>query len=542
MSLTVGTIALVANLGALPVYYEWDNKTVATSDSLFNDPFLAVRLKISDTNTSYSLEEAVQHIDDFIHPEWADESPKQVVQEEAPGEIGKVWVTNESHIFDHTSPVFHLENASSIENPSSVRYQLSSKINFEEIIGNFDETQSFRKVISLHPVSETFLNAHETYYFRAKVKGKNGFTAWSDVYPFQVIKPKAPQNVQCKNLGDTSFELSWESEGDSETVYYVYGGQDSLFIPSLYQKGEDNLLAKTTDSSVIVDDSCCYFRVIAEKKGCFSVPSSLFFAEEKGFISSQQLVTGYAYNSKVSREVWNSLTPYFLPYDMPVRRELDKIFGSKKRVLESMESLKKAGFKNPHARKWTRLVVTSHDKLAGYVVKLYTDSQHPHRGQPEYVFWLSRIKGVALIADMIAQKNLQAIFKTPKKWIYRVPEKPSPSSKARYRKNFILIEEDMGILNDPENEARFKSPAVTEDLLRELFSILQDIGLWDCAKPANIPFCRDGRIAFIDTQTYHTWPVKLSRLTPFLSPSMQEVWQALTQGYEYTQVNSKLGF
>jgi hypothetical protein len=46
---------------------------------------------------------------------------------------------------------------------------------------------------------------------------------------------------------------------------------------------------------------------------------------------------------------------------------------------------------------------------------------------------------------------------------------------------------------------------------------LRKLGLNDCAKPDNIPFCSDITIAFLDTQTHHQWPILYHRLTPYLS-------------------------
>lgn len=94
-------------------------------------------------------------------------------------------------------------------------------------------------------------------------------------------------------------------------------------------------------------------------------------------------------------------------------------------------------------------------------------------------------------------------------------------------KNFILIEEDMEIYNDSENENLWRSNVVTKELLSSLYMILQNLALHDCAKPSNIPFSHDGRIAFIDTLTWNEWSVKYKKLTPYLSPEMQKYWQQL---------------
>ena len=107
-----------------------------------------------------------------------------------------------------------------------------------------------------------------------------------------------------------------------------------------------------------------------------------------------------------------------------------------------------------------------------------------------------------------------------------LPEDPSPP-KQFIRKDFILVEEDMNLLDKESNLAMWKSDSITEELLDALYHLLEELGLNDCAKPDNAPFSSDGRIAFIDTETHHSWPVNYSKLTPHLSPEMKTHWKHL---------------
>lgn len=234
----------------------------------------------------------------------------------------------------------------------------------------------------------------------------------------------------------------------------------------------------------------------------------------------------YVPNKYVTPEVWERLKPYFLPYDHPAREKLDRIF-SKHRAIQDLKSMRKAGFINPFPRQWTRVIVTKHPRLPGYLIKAYLDKQHYHQKRPEYDYWVMRIKGAQLIQQEIDNRQLQGIFKTPKKWIYPVPEEPSPP--AEYiRKNFILVVEDMNIYDEMYNRILWsKHEVVTRDNLAILFRFVSDLGLWDCTKPDNIPIGLDGKIAFIDTQSYHRWPVKYHSLAPFLNPEMQAYWNSL---------------
>ena len=128
---------------------------------------------------------------------------------------------------------------------------------------------------------------------------------------------------------------------------------------------------------------------------------------------------------------------------------------------------------------------------------------------------------------MIKENGWQNIFKVPHKWIYALPEFPK-SPEHYLQKNFILVEEDMDLCPHEENKIAWSSSKVDKHILRNLFILIDEIGLLDCTKIHNIPFSNDGRIAFIDTQTYHKWPIDYSYLTSYLSPDMKPYWKKIT--------------
>jgi hypothetical protein len=74
---------------------------------------------------------------------------------------------------------------------------------------------------------------------------------------------------------------------------------------------------------------------------------------------------------------------------------------------------------------------------------------------------------------------------------------------------------------------------VTPELLKALYTVITELGLFDCAKPANCPISKDGRVAFVDTQSYHSKKVKYHKLTHFLSPNMRQYWLSLIAAEEY---------
>lgn len=220
------------------------------------------------------------------------------------------------------------------------------------------------------------------------------------------------------------------------------------------------------------------------------------------------------------------ITSYLLPQNHEMQIPLAQIF-SKSRAILSIETMKKAGFSPVEPRKFTRLIVTSHPSTPGYIYKVYLDAQYYYKGETEKDLWKKRIDGAQLIRNMIASNGWDHLFKVPQKWMYRLPSKPAPP-KEFLRKDYILVEEDMDLLSSDENKEAWKNPLfVTEELLDALYQILVEVGLRDCVKIDNIPFSSDGRVAFIDTQSWHEGIPPLSRLTSSLPDSLKPYWKQL---------------
>lgn len=220
------------------------------------------------------------------------------------------------------------------------------------------------------------------------------------------------------------------------------------------------------------------------------------------------------------------VAPYLLPAEHPIRPMLDALFMQSRAIL-NLETLHKAGFKKTKPRKFTKLIVTSHPSVPGYIFKLYLDAQRYHKDTPEHHFWIARVQGANLVRQYIKDHHLGDRFKVPQKWIYNLPSHPK-TDQGYQKKNYILVEEDMMLFPDQDNKNLWSSDYVTYQLLEELYGILKFVGLYDAAKPDNIPFSLDGKIAFIDTQTYNEKNVRYEKLTPYLSASNKEFWKMLT--------------
>lgn len=232
--------------------------------------------------------------------------------------------------------------------------------------------------------------------------------------------------------------------------------------------------------------------------------------------------TEYERNPFVDEETWNTLVPYFLPVNFPIKAELDKIF-SKRRVLKSRKSMVKSGF-TLISHSDDKVIVARHPYLKGYLIKAYSDEM----GTPDWYKWKKRIDGVRAIEEKIIACGYQGIMKTPKKWIYPLPVNPPPIAGAPYRKNFILVVQEMDILKHKHNLKAYKKK-MTPQILDAFYIVLTDLNLIDSIYPDNTPFCKDGRLAFIDTEHSMdtTRLVPITTVANFLSPEMYSYWEQL---------------
>jgi hypothetical protein len=262
----------------------------------------------------------------------------------------------------------------------------------------------------------------------------------------------------------------------------------------------------------------------------------VFLAISLLFLSIQEIEAKQNLEEKnpspyVSNSVWQKAKKYLMPEDHPIKSELDQIF-SKSRALCDMHSMEGAGFVPALPRHHNQMIVTRHPRLPGYLIKAYLDEQDYFKKKPEYYYWFKRLKGAQLIENAIITHQYGHLFKVPKKWIYLLPDEPSPPPHY-LRKMFILVVEDMELFDDKTNEQIWGSEWVTKELLKALYTIADELGLYDTTKPDNCPFSLDGKVAFIDTELYHKKPVKYYRMNPYLSPSMQTYWKKLTKQDEH---------
>jgi len=215
----------------------------------------------------------------------------------------------------------------------------------------------------------------------------------------------------------------------------------------------------------------------------------------------------------LSNEDWITIKPYLLPHDHSLRKKLDKIF-SNGNILQNQKTLKKNHFSFPYWRGEKKIVVAKHPKIKNYVFKVFLDSQDI---KCEWEHFIHRIKGSQLIAQTIEERKKQHEFKVPQKWLYMLPKK----------NKFILVTQDMQILIGDENRKKWRSSHIKDTTIIGLYSLIHDLGLFDSTYLDNIPFCQDGKIAFVDTEHYDGHNINYKRLDKVLHPEKRKIWRAL---------------
>lgn len=228
----------------------------------------------------------------------------------------------------------------------------------------------------------------------------------------------------------------------------------------------------------------------------------------------------------LSTEVWEIVANYMMPNNHPIKEKLDQIF-SASRVFCNLNSMQAAGYAPTTPQRNSQLIVTRHPAFKGFVFKAYLDTQSYFQKEPEYLHWVKRVKGANSIRQSIKKHHYRHLFKVPKKWLYFLPDTPSPPKQC-LRKLFVLVEEDMNICDKIENNKIWKSETVTKEFLNAFFTIITDVGLRDTS-PANCTFSRDGRIAFVDTESCDRSPVKHEPVLRCLTKKMQKHWLNLFQ-------------
>lgn len=568
------------------IYLGLDNQTIVGYEELVDEPLIALRAKTTPIHEKYNFADSCKNFSqlnifpkdyDCCIPKSMENAPIACLEEilscKDNGEkncsccrLPCVQLLDPCSYFDYCVPYFLLKCS---EMPEKIWWEISFDKNFEIIPSNLQQIQSYDDIITLDPFADSFFNPEQSYYFRIRSMQNDKWSLWSPTHEFTVKKPKQINEPEFKKVGHKRYEISWKNSATEGAKYRVFGSNAFDFVPSIYddrlfnqindaeQSVEivNNLICSTDETSIKVGTAYAFYYVIAEKNGQYSVPSPIIRIYDDGISIPRTVLQGndaervlfppayseeqlalleefntkeslhhlqqdyYAYNPHVPANVWNLLKPVFLPENHPLKPKLDRLFS--KRVTRDESSMRKAGFIDPKPKKYSETVVTQHKDIKGYFFKLFLDNQEEVHDSWEALS--NRVMGSLYIQDALDRYDVNHLFCVPKKWMYPLSAEPSPPP-SMVRKNFVVVETAIDIFTGKENNQMWKSPLINPVSLSWLFRIMQELGLNDSPYAFNLPVTKDSKIAFIDTEHHHKWPVPYRNLWQFLSPSMQTFW------------------
>jgi len=210
---------------------------------------------------------------------------------------------------------------------------------------------------------------------------------------------------------------------------------------------------------------------------------------------------------------------HLFPLDHQLKAKLDTIF-SQSRATQNQKTLIDAGFVILDTRPISYITLARHPEIPGYIFKLYLDSeQRTNKGVPHWLGLARRCQGAKKIREVIKKKKLRH-FIVPDKWLYILP--PYPMSEESQPQPAILVETYIEL---GENAEQAWKTRIKRQHLDELYTIYKS-GYGSVHVPGNIPYAKNGKFAFIDTESPKK-DLKLKVVKKYLSKEMQQYWDYL---------------
>lgn len=249
------------------------------------------------------------------------------------------------------------------------------------------------------------------------------------------------------------------------------------------------------------------------------LPDPLIMSKDDG----SSLLEG---NRAIPDKAKKKMRPHIIPDNHPMKKKLDLIF-SKKRVTLNEQTFHDAGFITKCERPRTFIRVASHPLLPNYLLKVHLDSETRQKyGKPSWRWLVQRCEGADKIRFIIEHRKFKH-FTVAHKWIYPLPENPSPPASSLYTRHLAaLLVTDMQLTSDTLNYYAWKH-YVTKDHLDELYVIISS-AKGSSYRPDNISYTEKGTFAFIDTE-YPSKGPDYKSIRGFLSPEMLAYWDKLVR-------------
>ena len=170
--------------------------------------------------------------------------------------------------------------------------------------------------------------------------------------------------------------------------------------------------------------------------------------------------------------------------------DLDRLF-HRWPDFESAKDWRQAGFEILRDKE-DKILVLSHKSAKRYLFKKYgSDDWRSPREQLEK--YQSRVTWAALLRSHIINNGLRHVV-VPQKWLCTLPAESGSKGKSPH----VVVVERHRILDADESAACYRR--IDAEVVRELCTILFAFRGLDF-KIRNVPFTRDGKIAFIDTES-----------------------------------------
>jgi len=225
----------------------------------------------------------------------------------------------------------------------------------------------------------------------------------------------------------------------------------------------------------------------------------------------------------ISSKLKSRIRPFLIPKNHPLKGTLD-FFLSNPRVLLNEKEFRKAGFEIISNNTLSRVVVARHPAIQGYLLKVYLFENPHHRlGESSAEGLVMRCEGAETIKKFISKKNIRH-FSVPQKYLYILPDYAIALPQTAKFHPLILVVEDMKIA-DFTTSAQIWRDGITHHHLEELYYLLSQGG-GSTFLPGNIPYAKDKKFAFIDTE-FPKRKNNLEKVKKYLSPKMSAFWERL---------------
>jgi hypothetical protein len=178
------------------------------------------------------------------------------------------------------------------EGVERIWWQISPEADFSFVPPSLDAIQPAADRVELDPLAGSFLNAGQEYHARAKAERAGAWGDWSPPIILRARKPAAPRSL---GFEETPRGLALRWAGDEGAEHLVFASNRLDFLPEVYgarevvaMRGRDvldsrpnrNLLAATSDQSLVLPGRHRFYRVISRRGGTLSTPSALIALPE----------------------------------------------------------------------------------------------------------------------------------------------------------------------------------------------------------------------------------------------------------------------